>query len=142
MFKVSYCNCKKKYKSITVSDAYIDAECIKDFYESVGKVAVDFGRKFADDSVKALDLDSIISKSLATRTPSEVLSINPDLVKFATTGEGLNVVQKVRGLYLSTTKIQRFVIDKVTSTLIRFCTVILMLLLMLYHIGLFCLKTN
>ena len=40
----------------------------------------------------------------ASRNPRAALSTTPNLVKFATTGEGIRVVQKGRGLYLCTKK--------------------------------------
>ena len=38
------------------------------------------------------------------KKPRAALSATPDLIKFATTGEGIKVVQKGRGLYLGTKK--------------------------------------
>ena len=37
-----------------------------------------------------------------SKNPRAALSATPDLIKFATTGEGTKVAQKGRGLYLGT----------------------------------------
>ena len=47
----------------------------------------------------------IVKKSAAaSRNPRAALSATPDLIKFATNGEGIKVVQNGRGLYLGTKK--------------------------------------
>ena len=45
-----------------------------------------------------------MGSAAASRNPRAALSATPDLIKFATTGEGIKVVQKERGLYLGTKK--------------------------------------
>ena len=96
-------NCKcKRNKSMTVSDATIEAEGLKDFFTSVGKATVNFGKKVANNPVRALEIASKIGSAAASRNPRAALSATPDLIKFATTGEGIKVVQKGIGLYLGT----------------------------------------
>ena len=92
-------NCvkRKRNKSMTVSDATIEAEGLKDFFKSVGRATVNFG-------VRALEIASKIGSAAASRNPKAALAATPDLIKFATTGEGIKVVQKGRGLYLGTKK--------------------------------------
>ena len=99
-------NCVKcgRNKSMTVSDATIEAEGLKDFFKSVGKATVNFGKKVANNPVRALEKASKIGSAAASRNPRAALSATPDLIKFATTGEGIKVVQKGRRLYLGTKK--------------------------------------
>ena len=89
---------------MTVSDATIEDEGLKDFFKSVGKATVNFGTKVANNPVRALDIASKIGSAAASRNPRAALSATPDLIKFATTGEGIKVVQKVRGLHLGAKK--------------------------------------
>ena len=103
MLKGNCVECKRN-KSMTVSDATIEAEGLKDFFKSVGKATVNFGKKVANNPVRALEIASKIGSAAACRNPTAALSATPDLVKFATTGEGIKVVQKGRGLYLGTKK--------------------------------------
>ena len=93
----------RRNKSMTVSDATIE-EGLKDFFKSVGRATVNFGKKVADNPVRALEIASKIGSAAASRNPRAALSATPDLIKFATTGEGIKVVQKGRGLYLGTKK--------------------------------------
>ena len=99
-------NCVKctRNKSITVSDATIEAEGLKDFFKNVGRSTVNFGKKVASNPVRALEIASKIGIAAASRSPRAALSATPNLIKFATTGEGIKVVQKGRGLYLGTKK--------------------------------------
>ena len=94
----------RRNKSMTVSDATIEAEALKDFFKSVGRATVNFGKKVANNPVRALEIASKIGSAAASRNPRAALSATPDLIKFATTGEGIKVVQKVGGLYLGTKK--------------------------------------
>ena len=89
---------------MTVSDATIEAEGLKYFFKSVGKAIVNFGKKVAYNPVRALQIASKIGSAAASRNPRAALSVTTDLIKFATTGEGIKVVQKGRGLYLGTKK--------------------------------------
>ena len=89
---------------MTVSDATIEAEGLKDFFKSVGRATVNFGKKVANNSVRALEIASKIGSAAASRNPKAPLAATPDLLKFSTTGEGKKVVQKGRGLYLGTKK--------------------------------------
>ena len=99
-------NCVKcnRNKSMTVSDATIEADGLKDFFKSVGRATVNFGKKVANNPIRALEIASKIGTAAASRNPRAALSATPDLNKFATTGEGIKVVQKGRGLYLGTKK--------------------------------------
>ena len=99
-------NCVKcnRNKSMTVSDATIEAEGLKDFFKSVGRATVYFGKKVANNPIRALEIASKIGTAAASRNPRAPLSATTDLIKFATTGEGIKVVQKGRGLYLGTKK--------------------------------------
>ena len=45
-----------------------------------------------------------MGSAAVSRNPRAALSATPDLIKFATTGEGIKVVQKGRGLYFGTKK--------------------------------------
>ena len=49
-----YCVKCKRNKPMTVSIATIEAEGLKDFFKSVGKATVNFGKKFANNPVRAL----------------------------------------------------------------------------------------
>ena len=89
---------------MTVSDATIEAEGLKDFFKSVGKATVKFGKIVANNPVRALEIASKIGSVAASRNPRAALSATLDLIKFATTGEGIKVIQKGRGLYLGTKK--------------------------------------
>ena len=67
---------------------------MKDFFKGVGKATVDFGKKVANNPVRALEISSYIGSAAASRNPRAALSATPDLIKIATTGEGIKVVQK------------------------------------------------
>ena len=94
----------KRNKSMTVSDATLEAEGLKDFFKSVGRATVNFGKKVANNPVRISEIASKIGSAAASRNPRAALSATPDLIKFATTSEGVKVVQKGRGLYLGTKK--------------------------------------
>ena len=103
MLRGSCTKCRRN-KSMTVSDATVDAEGLKGFFNSVGKATVNFGKKVANIPVRALEIAGKIGSAAASRNPRAALSPTPDLIKFATTDEGIKVVQKRRGLYLGTKK--------------------------------------
>ena len=103
MLKGSCVKCKRN-KSMTVSDATIEAEGLKDFYKTVGTATANFGKKVANIPVRALEIASKIGGAAAYRNPRAALSATPDLIKFATNGEDIKEVQKGRGLYLGTKK--------------------------------------
>ena len=103
MLRGSCTKCRRT-KSMTVSDATIEAEGLKYFFKSVGRATVNFGRKVANNPVRALEIASKIGSAAASRNPRAALSATHGLIKFATTGEGIKVVQKGRGLYLGTKK--------------------------------------
>ena len=100
----SNCTKCKRNRSMTVSDATIEAEGTKDFFKSVGKATVNFGKKVANKPVRAIEIASKIGSAAASRNPRTALSATPDLFKFAITGEGIKVAQKGRGLYLGKKK--------------------------------------
>ena len=89
---------------MTVSDATIEAERLKEFFKSVGRATVNFGKKVANNPVRAKEIASKIGSAAASKIPRAALSATPDLIIFATTGEVLKVVQKGRGLYLCSKK--------------------------------------
>ena len=101
MLKGNFVKCRRN-KSMTVSDATIEAEGLKDFFKSVGRATVIFGKKVANNPVGALEIASKIGSAAASRNPRAALSATPELIKFATSGECMKVVQKGRGLYLDT----------------------------------------
>ena len=103
MLRGSCTKCRRN-KSMTVSDATIEAEGLKDFFKSIGKATVNFGMKVANNPVRALEIASTIGSAAASRNPRAALLATLDLIKFASTGEGIKVVQKGRGLYLGTMK--------------------------------------
>ena len=103
MLKGNCVKCRRN-KSLTVSDARIEAEGLKDFFKSVGRTTVHFGKKVAKNPVRALEIASKIGSAAASRNSKAAIAFTPDLNKFATTGEGIKVVQKGRGLYLGTKK--------------------------------------
>ena len=103
MLKGNCVKCKRN-KSMTVSDATIEAEGLKDFFKRVGRATVNFGKKVANNPVRALEIASEIGSSAASRNSRAALSATPDSIKFATSDEGIKVVQKGRGLYLGTKK--------------------------------------
>ena len=103
MLRGSCTKCRKN-KSMTVSDATIEAEGLKDFFKSVGRATVKLGKKVANNPVRSLQMASKIGSAAASRNSKAALAATPYLYKFPTTGEGKNVVQKGRGLYLGTKK--------------------------------------
>ena len=98
MLKSNCTKCKTK-KSMAVSDTKLEAEESKDFFKSVGNATVNFGKKFATNPVRALEIESKKGIVAATKKPRAALVATPDLIKFATTVEGITVVQKRRGLF-------------------------------------------
>ena len=105
MLKGSCLKCRRN-KSTTVNDATIEADGLKDFFKSVVKATVNFGKKVANNPVRALEIASKIGSAAASGNPRAALSATPDLAKLATTGGGIKVVQKGRGLYLAPKKEQ------------------------------------
>ena len=97
MLKGSCVKCKRN-KSLTVSDATIGAEALKNNFKSVGRATVNFAKKVANNPVRALEIAIKIGSAAACRNPRAALSATPDLIKFATTCGGIKVVQKSRGL--------------------------------------------
>ena len=63
------------------------AEGLKDFFKSVGKATVNFGKKGANNPVRALEIASKILSAAASRNPRAALSATPDLIKFSTTDD-------------------------------------------------------
>ena len=87
----------RRNKSMTVSDATIEAEGLKGFFKSVGKATVNFGKKVANNPVRALEIASKIGSAAASRNPRAALSVTPELIKIVTTDEGIKVVQNEEG---------------------------------------------
>ena len=103
MIKGNCTKCKKN-KSRNVSDATIEAKGLKDFFKNVGRATVNFGKKVANNPARARGIATKIGSAAASRNPRGALSATPNLIKFATTGEGIKVVKKGRRLYLGTKK--------------------------------------
>ena len=73
-------NCVKcrRNQSMTVFDATIEAEGLKEFYKSVGKATVNFGSKVANNPVRALEIASKTGSAAASRITRAALSATPD----------------------------------------------------------------
>ena len=52
---------------MALSDAIIEAEGLKDFFESVGKARVKFGKKVANNPVRALEIASKTGSMAASK---------------------------------------------------------------------------
>ena len=66
MLKGNCIKCKRN-KSVTVSGAIIEAEGLKDFFERFGRATVNFGKKVANNPVRALEIASKIGSAPLTR---------------------------------------------------------------------------
>ena len=88
----------RRNKSMTLSVATIEAEALKDFLKSVSKATLNFGKKVANSPLRAFEMANKIGSASASRNPRSALSATPNLIKYETTGEGIKVVQKGRGL--------------------------------------------
>ena len=93
MLRGSRTKCRRN-KSMTVYDATTEAEGLKDFFKSFGRATVNFGKKIANNPVRALEIASKIGSAAASRNPRAALSATTGLIKFATTSEGIKVVKK------------------------------------------------
>ena len=98
------CTICRRNNSMTVSDAAIEADGIEGFLKGVGKATVTFGKKVANNPVRALEIASKIGSAAATKKSRAALAATPDFNKFAISGEGIRVVRNGRGLYLGTEK--------------------------------------
>ena len=72
MLKGNCVECNRN-KSMTVSDATIEAEGLKDFFKSVGRATVNFGKKVANNPIRALEIASKIGTAAASRNPRAAL---------------------------------------------------------------------
>ena len=95
----------RENKSMAVSDATKEAKGLKDFLKTVGNATINFGKKVANNPARALEIPSKIGSAAACRNSIAALSATTGLIIFATTGEGIKVVQKGRGLYLGTKRL-------------------------------------
>ena len=77
MLRGSCTKCRKN-KSMTVYNAIIEAEGLKDFFKSVGRATVNFGKKVANTPVRALEIASKVGSAAASRNPRAALSATPD----------------------------------------------------------------
>ena len=68
--KMLKCNCVKcrRNKSMTVSDATIEAEGLKGFFKIVGRATVNNGKKVANNPVRALEIAKEIGSQLQVET--------------------------------------------------------------------------
>ncbi len=106
------CSVCQRNKSMTVSDNTIQAEGLGKVSKAIGKAAVGFGKKVANNPGRALEVGANLATAIASRKPSAVLSQTPDLIKFATTGKGITITDNntkkpiavVKGKYSSTIK--------------------------------------
>ena len=100
MLKGNCVKCKRN-KSMTVCDAKIETEGLKDFFKSVGRATVNFGIKVANNPVRAIEVASKIGSAAASKNPRVVVSATSDLIKFATTGDKyLIMIMIILFLYL------------------------------------------
>ena len=67
---------------------------MKYFFKRVDRATVNFGKRVANNPVRALEIASK-KGSAASRNPRAALSATPDLINFATIVEGIRVVQKL-----------------------------------------------
>ena len=72
MLRGSCTKCRRK-KSMTVSVATIEAEGLKDFFKSVGRARINFGKRVANNPVRALEIASKIGSAAASRNPRAAL---------------------------------------------------------------------
>ena len=77
MLKGNCVKCRRN-KTMTVSDATIEAEGLKDFFKSVGRATVNFGKKVANNPVRALEIASKIGSAAASRNPRAALAATLD----------------------------------------------------------------
>ena len=89
---------------MTVNDATLEAEGVKDFCRSVGKATVNFGIKVANNPIREIEIASKIGSAAATKNPRAALAATPDLFEFATIGQVIRVVQKRRRFHLGNKK--------------------------------------
>ena len=89
---------------MTVSDATIEAEGLKVFFTGVGGKTNIFGKKVTNNSLRALEIASKIESAAVTWSPKAALAYGPELIKFATTGEGIKVPQNGWSLHLGIKK--------------------------------------
>ena len=71
MLKGNCVKCKRN-KSISVSDNTIEAERLKYYFKSVGTATVNFGKKVANNLVRALEIASKVGSAAASRNPRAV----------------------------------------------------------------------
>ena len=98
----SFCTKCKRSKYMTVSDVTLDAEGFKDVFKSVAtvvKLQLTLVKKSANNSVRAIETASRIGSAAATRNAEAALAAKLELIKIATIGKSVKVVQKGRGLY-------------------------------------------
>ena len=76
-----------------VSDNTIQADGLGDFLKNLGKSFVKVGKNLAKNKLKnpsrALDITANIATAAASRSPKNVISTQPEVIKFYHTGKGL-----------------------------------------------------
>ena len=72
------CAMCRRNTSMVVSDATIESEGLKAFFKSVGKATVNFGKKFAVDPLRALEIAIKIGSAAAGET--QELLYKPHLI--------------------------------------------------------------
>ena len=78
MLKGTCAICRRK-RSMTVSDATIEAEELKDLFESVGKATVNFGKNLANNPVRALE-KAIKIQEMQLQLETQELFYQPHLI--------------------------------------------------------------
>ena len=79
MLKGNCVKCRRN-KSMTASDATIEAEGLKDFFKSVGKATINFGKKITNNPVRTLEIASKLGSAAASRNQRAALSATLDLI--------------------------------------------------------------
>ena len=65
---------------MTVSGATKAAEGLKEFFKSVVKATVNFGMRFANNPVRALEIESKMGSAATSRNAIAALSATPDSI--------------------------------------------------------------
>ena len=73
-------NCFKK--SMTLSDKTIEAEGLKYFFKIFGQAAVNFGKNFADNPERALEIASKIGSATANKYSEAAFAATPESINF------------------------------------------------------------
>ena len=90
---IGYCSLCNRKKSFTFSDNTAQAKGLGSSFKILRRILARTGKKFATNILKypggALELNSNIATSVATKSPKAVLSSLPEVINFYHTGKGL-----------------------------------------------------